>query len=205
MFRFKDFVEENRIRQRDLCELFGVSQPYMSALINGKKSINDDKLALLRERYGEMVEKYVSDDNTMYDSETETFVKMVPLIPLSAQGGSLNDFVATVRFIDCEKIVSPIRDSDIAIPVAGDSMAPEYPNGSKVLAKRIYEQSFIEWGKTYVLDTCNGAVIKVLVPSEREGYVRCISLNPSPIYAPFEVPLSDVYAIFRVQLCLSIK
>ncbi len=205
MFRFKDFVEENRIKQKDLCELFNVSQPYISSLINGKQMINDDKVELLKEKYGEIVDKYISDDSLIYDNAHDSFIKFVPLIPLSAQGGQLNDFVMSVRYTDCEKIVSPIRDCDIAIPVAGDSMAPEYPNGCKVLAKRIDEKSFIEWGKTYVLDTCNGAIIKVLVPSQRDGYVKCLSINPSPIYAPFEVALSDINAIFRVQLCMALK
>ena len=130
MFRFKDFVRENRISQKDLCELFGVSQPYMSGLINGKQAINEEKFNLLREKYGELVDKYISEDGTIYDSDNNTFIKMVPMVPLSAQGGSLNDFVTSVRYQDCEKIVSPIRDTDIAVPVAGESMAPEYPNGS---------------------------------------------------------------------------
>ncbi len=205
MFRFKDFVRDNRVKQKDLCELFGVSQAYISGLINGKQVINDEKIDVLRQQYGDIINDYISDDGIIYNNETETFIKLVPLIPLSAQGGSLNDFVMSVRYQDCEKIVSPIRDSDIAIPVAGDSMAPDFPNGCKVLAKKIDEKSFIEWGNTYVLDTRNGTVIKVLVPSEKEGYVRCLSINPSPIYAPFDVAFSDIYAIFRVQLCLSLK
>lgn len=131
--------------------------------------------------------------------------KFIPLLPVSAQGGRLNDFVVSVRESDCEKVVSPIKDADFAIPVSGDSMAPEYPNGSQVHVKKINENAFIEWGRVYVLDTCNGAVIKRIVPSEREGYVRCISINPDPIYAPFEVDLNDVYGIYRVMLCLSIK
>lgn len=131
--------------------------------------------------------------------------KFIPLLPVSAQGGRLNDFVVSVRESDCEKVVSPIKDADFAIPVSGDSMAPEYPNGSQVHVKKINENAFIEWGRVYVLDTCNGAVIKRIVPSEREGYVRCISINPDPIYAPFEIDLNDVYGIYRVMLCLSIK
>ncbi|MFQ7266177.1 MAG: helix-turn-helix transcriptional regulator [Paraprevotella clara] len=131
--------------------------------------------------------------------------KAIPLLPVSAQGGRLNDFIVSVRESDCEKVVSPIKDADFAIPVSGDSMAPEYPNGSQVHVKKINENAFIEWGRVYVLDTCNGAVIKRIVPSEREGCVKCLSINPDPIYAPFEVNLDDVYGIYRVMLCLSIK
>lgn len=129
----------------------------------------------------------------------------VLLLPTSAQGGSLNDFVVSIKGQDCEKVVSPIKDVDLAVQVSGDSMAPEYPNGSRVFIKKINEQAFIEWGKAYVLDTCNGTVIKLLVPSDKEGYVRCLSINPDPIYAPFDVALADIFGVYKVLLSMSIK
>jgi len=131
--------------------------------------------------------------------------QLIPLLPVSAQGGSLSDFVVTVMNSDCEKVVSPVRGADFALPVSGDSMAPEYPNGSQVHVKKINERAFIEWGKVYVLDTCNGVVIKRVVPSERDGCIKCLSINPAPIYAPFDVSLADIYGIYRVMLCLSVK
>lgn len=137
-------------------------------------------------------------------SKTET-ATTVPLIPISAQGGSLNEFVVSIKGSECERIISPIRGADFAIQVSGDSMAPEYPNGSRVFIKKINERAFIEWGKTYVLDTCNGTVIKTLVPSEKPECVKCISINPDPMYAPFEICLEDVYGMYKVLLCMSVK
>lgn len=136
---------------------------------------------------------------------TEETAKMVLLLPVSAQGGSLNDFVVSVKESDCEKVVSPIRGVDFAMTVSGDSMSPEYPNGSRIFIKRINERAFIEWGKVYVLDTCNGTVIKILVPAEKEGYVKCVSINQDPIFAPFEVAFEDIYGVYKVLLCMSVK
>ena len=87
--------------------------------------------------------------------------------------------------------------------VAGDSMSPEYPSGSQILIKKINERAFIDWGKVYVLDTCNGTVIKKLFPSETTGRVECRSINPT--YPPFEVSLQDVYGVYRVLMCMSLK
>lgn len=142
---------------------------------------------------------------TLSTGVNESSARQVSLLPVSAQGGSLNDFAASVNERDCEKVVSPIKDVDFAITVSGNSMAPEYPNGSHIFIKKINEKAFIEWGKVYVLDTCNGTVIKVLVPSDKEGYVRCRSINPDPAYAPFDVSLNDVYGVYRVLLCMSVK
>lgn len=153
---------------------------------------------------GEMLKE--TGENIASTSIEEGIVgKFIPLLPISAQGGSLNDFIVSVRESDCEKVVSPIRGADFAMTVAGDSMAPEYPNGSQVHVKKINERAFIEWGKVYVVDTCNGAVIKRVVPSERDGYIKCISINRDPIYAPFEIDMNDVYGIYRVMICLAVK
>ena len=138
-------------------------------------------------------------------TEEENTATWVLLLPVTAQGGSLNDFVVSVRESECEKVVSPTRGVDFAMTVSGDSMSPEYPNGSRIFIKRINERAFIEWGKVYVLDTCNGTVIKILVPAEKEGYVKCVSINQDPIFAPFEVAFEDIYGVYKVLLCMSVK
>lgn len=130
-------------------------------------------------------------------------VQTVPLVPISAQGGSFNDFVVSVRESECERIISPIKGADWAMSVAGDSMAPEYPSGSQILIKKINERAFIDWGKVYVLDTCNGSVIKKLFPSDEPDKVVCKSINPE--YPPFEVSMQDVYGVYRVLMCMSLK
>lgn len=129
--------------------------------------------------------------------------KIVPLIPISAQGGSLNDFSISVMNYECEKVVSPMMDVDFAISISGDSMAPEYPSGCQVLIKRINESAFIEWGKVYVLDTCNGIIIKKLMPSESPDKVLCVSINPA--YPKFEVAFKYIQGIYRVMMVMAVK
>ena len=132
-------------------------------------------------------------------------IEHVRLLPLFAHGGSLSDFTVSVKDCDCEKVVSPVKGADFAIQVTGDSMAPEYPSGSVILIKKINESAFIEWGKAYVLDTENGSVVKKVVPSDKEGCIRCVSINPDPSFAPFDVPLRSVFGIYRVLMCMAMK
>lgn len=154
---------------------------------------------------GEMLKSESCGGVNEEQGESEVSVEHVRLLPLYAQGGSLNDFTVTVKDSDCEKVLSPVRGADFAIQVHGDSMSPEYPSGSLILIKKIDEAAFIEWGKSYVLDTVNGSVVKTIVPSDKEGCIRCVSINPDPRYAPFDVPLSSVYGIYRVLMCMSMK
>jgi phage repressor protein C with HTH and peptisase S24 domain len=155
--------------------------------------LNDEaQTELLSQRLGRTASVGLSDE-----------VYSIPLLPVYAQGGSLNDFIVSVKESDCEWIISPIKGVDYAITVSGESMSPEYPSGSQVLIKKINERAFIDWGRVYVLDTCNGTVIKQLFPSEKPDKVLCKSINPE--YPSFEVSMGDVYGVYRVLMCMSMK
>ena len=229
------FFDMNGLSQKDVAERMGTSTAYVNAILNGRKSIGKKQAAKMENLFGlssswlltghgVMVLKngQSSIGNSTTPTQTngnrnindmpnnyrgcgdaEQALYTVPLLPISAQGGALNEFVASVKDSDCERIISPISGVDFAITVSGDSMAPEYPSGSQILIKRINERAFIDWGKTYVLDTCNGTVIKNLYPSENKGKVTCKSINPS--YPSFDISLTDIYGIYRVLMCMSVK
>lgn len=128
---------------------------------------------------------------------------MVPLLPVFAYGGALSGFGDEVELQGCERIIVPIRGVDFAITIYGDSMEPEYPNGSVVAIKKINEHAFIEWGKVYVLDTCNGGVIKRITKGADIDHITCESINPR--YQPFEVALRDIYGMYRVEMLMCRK
>lgn len=142
-----------------------------------------------------------SSDTNAISNDYETY-----LLPQSAMGGTLAGFPADGTALqNCEKVISPVKGVDFAITVYGDSMAPEYPSGSRVLIKRIKPEVFIDWGKAYVLDTSNGVIIKEVLESAKKGCIRCHSINPDPKFSDFDVPMSEIYGIYRVLMCLSAK
>ena len=152
---------------------------------------------------GEMF-KTGTELNSANDCNCEE-VTYVPLLPLASKGGSIDECTSSAKPADCELILSPTPYAQYAITIRGDSMYPEYPNGTIAFIKEIDADLFIEWGRSYVLDTYNGSVTKVLVPSSREGYVRCLSLNPDERFAPFEVPLKAVRKIYKILLSINPK
>ena len=82
-------------------------------------------------------------------------------------------------------------------------MSPDYPSGCHVFIKKVDESIFIEWGKTYVLDTANGIVIKQVLPTPDENVIECVSLNPK--YAPFYVKKEYIYGWYVVLMTMAIK
>lgn len=157
-------------------------------------------------------EMFIEDPET-FQVPTELYYEddiperyMTHLVPMAAMGGGLIGFEEEgIRRNDCERVISPIAGADWAIPVYGDSMEPEYPNGSRVFVKQINPGDFIAWGNVFVLDTTNGLIIKVVIESERKDCVRCVSLNPSGRYQPFDVPKRTIRAMYRVMACISAK
>lgn len=125
------------------------------------------------------------------------------VIPTGARAGTLGDFADSVAAYDCERMVSPVRGADYAMQITGDSMSPEYPSGSQIIIKKVNEKAFIEWGKVYVLDTENGAVVKQVRKTDNPDRVECVSLNPA--YQPFEINCKDIRGWYRVLMVLALK
>lgn len=210
------YMRANSLTQQDMAERLGVSQTAVSnVLLRGfgplaaKKwaaafGFNRDFLMTGRGDLMQSAETTRTNDMTQV-SETGFSYNPVPLIPVLAQAGHLVDFSDAISEYDCERIISPVKGVELAVPIYGESMAPEFPNGSIVFVKRIDESAFIEWGKTYILDTVNGTVIKYLTPGHEDGFIKCVSANPAPIYAPFEVSTRDILGVYKVVMCMSMK
>lgn len=132
-------------------------------------------------------------------SVQEEDVNRVPLIPFEAQGGNLDGFARNgVTLAQCDTINSPFKGAQFAISVNGQSMYPNYPSGCLLFISKNMAD-WVEWGKVYVLDTENGIIVKQLVPSELgDDFVCCKSFNNAPEFAPFNVPKSTIFGVYRV-------
>lgn len=221
--RIKTVMAHYGLSQNEFAKRIGVRQPNLSTILKGERTCGAgilNKILLsfdiqkdwLFNGEGQMLKSEVNANDTSNDPKDISSKDEVPeqfisyLVPMAAMGGSLVGFESEgVRRENCERVISPIANADWVVPVCGDSMEPEYPNGSRVYVQQIYPDDFIAWGNVFVLDTTNGIIIKVVKESEKKGCVRCESLNPSGRYAPFDVPMRSIRAMYRVMLCVSVK
>ena len=180
---------------QDFAKLLGVSRNSLSAAKNGNETYLTDSL----------VSKIQSalDYHTTPITDEEIEREMIPVLPTDARAGTLAEFADSIEAYNCERMVSPIRGADFAMQVTGDSMSPEYPSGSVIICKKINEKAFIEWGKVFVLDTPNGAVIKSVRKTDDDNEVECVSLNPA--YQPFRINTEYINGWYRVLMVLSLK
>ena len=213
--RLTHYLEIKGISKSEFGRTIGVSNAYITSM---RKSIDPEKLQSIALHYQDLnINWLMTGEGEMLNTPTQPkfaeekefgssgYLHIVPLLPISAQGGSFNDFVTSIKENECEKVVSPVKGTDMAVTVAGDSMSPEYPSGCQVLIKKINDKAFIEWGKVYVLDTCNGTVIKEVHKGQSEDEIECHSINPDPKFQPFSVKRNDIYGMYRVIMCMSLK
>lgn len=216
--RLNELLLKLKLNPKEFAESIGLKRAdRIYFVLNGRNDISTNLARMINDKYpsvnidwlltgeGEMLlndatTKEVNVAESKYNGYT-TY-----LLPMSAMGGSLVGFAEQgVVLQNCEAIVSPIENVDFAITVYGDSMAPEYPSGSRILIKKINPNLFIDWGKVYVLDTPNGVVVKEIHESDKEGYVSCYSINPDPKFRPFDVPANEIFGMYRVLMSLSAK
>lgn len=192
---YREAVASGLVNNRkEFSELTGIHYTNLSAAFNGNEKYLTEKMI-------SRIEKVILEGK---QEQEQSPAFRVPLIPVEAHAGSLAEFADAVSDYDCEMVVSPVRGASFAIQVTGDSMAPAYPSGAKIICQRINETAFIEWGRVYLLDTVNGAILKQVRKSERPECVTCWSLNPSPEYQPFEVECQHIRAWYRVLLIMSL-
>lgn len=197
LLQFTDQVSS----RKEFAEKIGYDYSNLSNAFNGKGSyLNSTLFSRIETAFPGAMEK-VKNQAAEYTIRVQN--QTVMLIPHEARGGSLGDFAEGVMGYQCEKIVTPIRNVDYAVQITGDSMSPEYPSGSTILVKKIDEEMFIEWGRTYLLDTPNGAVVKKIMRTEDPHEIECISINPA--YPPFRIKTDHILGWYKVLMCMTAK
>lgn len=130
------------------------------------------------------------DDSNVEEEEQE----MKPRLPTTVAAGTLVGFADSVHLYDCElrPVIKVLPPYDYTMIVNGNSMEPKYESGDEIAIRKVHD--FIEWGKTHVLDTRDGAVLKRLY--DADDAFRCVSYNPD--YPDFNVLKEDVFGVYKV-------
>lgn len=193
--RIKEFIRSKDGTVKRFEEKYGLSN---GALNNAKYKV-PDMVETVKSIYPDMDIKWV-----MFGDEQEPPTATVPSVNAFALGGSLSEQIDGGNINTLDRVITPVGGAEMAIEVSGDSMEPEYPNGARLFCRRINDLSFIEWGKVYVLDTTQGAIVKEIQPGEKDGTFTCKSINAKR-YKPFEIPMSSVRGIWRILAVLILK
>jgi phage repressor protein C with HTH and peptisase S24 domain len=122
----------------------------------------------------------------------------VPLIPIEAVAGFPTEDTNGIKYEDCEQYSVPEFEKsgcEFVIRVSGSSMYPKYSNGDILACRKIRDILFFQWGKVYVIDSSQGALVKrIFEDKENPGNIVLASDNKEN-YPPFPIPKSDIRSL----------
>lgn len=179
------------LSQLQIAEELGMSPKVLSDMVNGRKSkdYTERTIKLIKEKYNIGEEADVQESGLPF-YEVENFECGTP----SGFNGALQSAEPNGYF---EFPWIKPDGKTFCVKAHGNSMLNrDDPNHSishgSYIALRRNEVSAIQWGEVYALATANGYIIKKLMPSEREGYVKCVSFN-SDEFPPYDLNVNEIY------------
>lgn len=124
-----------------------------------------------------------------------------PHLPIAVIAGRMGGISEAVRLHECEQlpVVYAFPRYDYTMMVQGDSMEPKYEGGDRIAIRKVCD--YVEWGKTYVVDTADGALLKRIY--DEGDTIRCVSFNKD--YPDFHVNKQNIYGLYKVVGLLRIN
>lgn len=205
--RLLTYLKEQRIPQTEFCRKLGVASTYIGVI---RKSIPAEKINRIVSLYPNLSRDWLLyGEGDMYarqSNDPRRFLMdagyMVPLLPVTAFAGNITAWSQSVNAGDCEKVISPVQGVDFAIRISGDSMEPDFHDGTIVFIKKIDDKAFIPWGHPMIVDSSNGVFFKDVYPSEKgKKYIEAKSINPK--YPPLQIPQDCIHGLYRIVTTLN--
>lgn len=200
--RLSDYIEYDVItKPTKFAKDVGIDPSGFMKMLKGEQTITVNTLKKVSAATGLSLKWLMDGAGDMYapggkaaDFEQSQSDETRPRIPMAVAAGLLTGFSDSIKSSDCEQIpiVKAFPPYDCTMIVKGDSMEPKFEGGDEIAIRKVCD--VIEWGKTYVLDTRDGAVLKRLY--DNGDTFRCVSFNPE--YPDFEVSKDDVFGIYKV-------
>lgn len=131
-------------------------------------------------------------------SEPEFNYGKVPLVKVEALGGEGNTvFKIEQKDIQDYYVVPDFVNINFMLRVRGSSMYPKYTSGDVIACRVIKEDSFIQWGKVYVIATKEqGILVKRIKKSDKKSHIQAVSDNAS--FEPFDIPQEEIEGLALV-------
>ena len=202
----KDFLVDKNLTMTEVASRLGCSQQAVSNQLSGRK-MGQNVARKWADAFGFDLVYLMTGEGSLFHMEDPQVPvapnepNTVPLLPIFAQAGSLTGWSEAVDEVKCERVISPVKDVDMAVHIYGESMSPDIPNGAVCYVRRVTGR-VIDFGRAYILDTVDGPVVKYLMPGSDDEHIRCLSANQAPQFAPFEVLKSDILGMYRVVMCM---
>ena len=201
--RLKKVIDYYGITPTNFSLKIGVSEGAIRKILSQNTTLRSDTLEKISQNFTDIdIDWLVTGRGEMLRNELPVahpaaVGEGIPLIPIDALAGLPADDNIGVRFIDCARYTIPEFTNlnvEYMIRVSGSSMYPKYSNGDILACRRVTDVLFFQWGKIYVIDSSQGALVKRVFQDEDPERILLVSDNREH-YPPFSIPKSDIRSI----------
>lgn len=217
--RLNTLINENNLSFYRLSQETGINQATFTRLKSGEHKPSFEVLNKVASFFkvskewletgeGEMIKPKEPSDIKDGEAGALTEGRVIPLYDADAAAGNAYGVnMSPARPVEMIQIGGFLRESEAALRVYGNSMTPNYPAGC-VVGLRPHNDSFIEPGCVYVIETTDNRFLKRLYYNKNKTAFRCVSDNhmvheTGPMtgeyyYPEFDIPFDSVRRLFRV-------
>lgn len=196
VLRIKEIMSYFQLNQSAFAKQIGIDTGNLSKILNGKRQCEEGVLNKILLAFDNLNRSWLlaGDGEMLAKGETVAAEETRPRLPMYAAAGSLSAFATSALARDCEQVpvIHALPNYDYTMIIKGDSMEPKFEGGDEIAIRKVND--VIEWGKVYVLDTSDGAVVKRLY--DNGDKFRCVSYNNS--YPDFMVSKENVFGVYKV-------
>jgi len=189
--RINELILDSKLTQEQFANKLGIDQSNLSKILKGQRTT------------GKNIQKVICstfnvNPNWLDKGEGDKYLEQnpiragLPLLPYNAMAGALSGSGLSAMAYECEHYVVPaFSNADFLVRVQGDSMMPKYYSGDIVACKKVsMSKLFFQWGKTYVISTNQGVLIKRIDPGKENDCVSIVSYNKE--YQTFQLPMAEI-------------
>lgn len=194
--KLSEYFEYKGITQSEIASTLGVTKAYVNALFKGRSSFGKKQAEKFGNHFGISPSWLLTGEGDMLldDTPAAPTQDTKPHLPIAVIAGRMGGISEAVRLHECEQlpVVYAFPRYDYTMMVQGDSMEPKYEGGDRIAIRKVCD--YVEWGKTYVVDTADGALLKRIY--DEGDTIRCVSFNKD--YPDFHVNKQNIYGLYKV-------
>lgn len=213
--RVRYLIVRLRKTQQQFAELIGIDGPNLSRILNGRSPFSDAMINRIVVNLGVSKEwllhgtdvpfpKNVVRDIDIYDDGEQSRIlsrrgEGAPVYDVDVTAGydtPLSSMFTEDRIIGYLQLPQ-VNPNNVLVPVTGDSMKPQIPNGALISIRPISSEAPIFWGQTYLVFLEDYRMLKVLRKHNDTQKVILHSNNPE--YDDMEVDRSDIKGLYMVD------
>lgn len=181
-------------KQQDIADKLGMDKSQLSKTMAGKSRYSlDGFLRSFAAAYSDCITEswlLTGEGNMAVPAKTKR-----PHFDVTAAAGFMDGIADGITQALMREVVESAPAYDFTIDVSGDSMSPQLLNRDTLLCRIAADPANPPIGKACVIDTLDGAVVKVIAAAT-DGSVTLHSLNPD--YPDYDIPASSINRVALV-------